>query len=123
MKGAMVLFLIGMATILLTMVIAVHAQPASPLVHKAPPAIIHHAPSQQPRIVYVDRPREDWGLGSWLAAPFNAIGVGVGTVAASVGNVVEAPFIAVGQAWGDNNCWREMVDRRTGETKLMWICK
>lgn len=108
----------------LALAASAHAQPAPPvIVHRAPPVIVHHSPPPPPRVVYVERPREEWGLGSWLAAPFNAIGTGVGTVAAGVGNIVEAPFIAVGQAWGENNCWREMVDRRTGESKLMWICR
>jgi hypothetical protein len=95
---------------------------AAAAIHKAP--AVHKAAPPAPKVVYVYPPAPpDWGLGSWIAAPFRAIGSGIGYVGAGVTNVVETPFIAVGQAWDSNNCWRNMTDRRTGETKLYWICK
>jgi hypothetical protein len=105
MKSLIALFILGMAVAFAAFAIAAyaHAQPMPP--RGAPP------------------PPPGYTFGDWLAAPFNAIGHGIGAVAAGVGNVVETPFIAVGQAWGNNNCWRKMVDPRDGQTKLMWICR
>jgi hypothetical protein len=91
-----------------------------PVIHHAP--VIRHAPPPQWHYVQPAPQPEGWGIGSWFAAPFNAAGTVIGTVAAGVGNVVETPFIAVGQAWSNENCWRNMVDPRDGQTKLYWVC-
>jgi len=96
------------------------------VIHTPAPVIVHHhAPAPRWHVMPAQQPvpAPEWGLGSWLAAPFNAAGAVVGTVAAGVGNVVETPFIAAGQAWSNENCWQHMVDPRDGQVKLFWICK
>jgi hypothetical protein len=93
--------------------------PAPTVIHKAAP---HHVPQWHAVPMQPVQP-EGWGVGSWFAAPFNAVGSVVGTVAAGVGNVVETPFIAAGQAWSNENCWQHMVDPHDGQIKLFWICK
>jgi hypothetical protein len=120
-------FLLGLAIGLIiagfVMIAQGHAQvPAAP--PKAP-IVVHRAATPPPKVVYVypPTPYPGWGLGSWIAAPFSAVGSVIGAVGAGVTNVVEAPFIAVGNSWDANNCWRNMVDQRTGETKLYWICR
>ncbi len=99
----------------------------------APPVVAHkkvisaqhaqHVPTWHVMPPTPQRPQPEWGFGSWLAAPFNAIGSGVGYVAAGVGNVVETPFIAAGQAWSNENCWRNMIDPRDGQQKLFYVCR
>jgi hypothetical protein len=129
--GAIGVFLVVAALFTLAAPAFAHdLDPAAP----PPPAVVqktappHHAaakhvpqwhvmPAQQPM------PAPEWGLGSWFAAPFNAAGTVIGTVAGGVANVVETPFIAVGQAWSNENCWQHMVDPHDGQIKLFWICK